>query len=306
MNLSRPAQEKACSFIQQQGRPLERALYAYHFAGGSPEPVLAALASFQNPDGGFGRALEPDFRLPDSSAIATTVGLQILRAVQVPTDHPLVRRAMRYLLDTYDAENQVWPIIPANADSAPHAPWWGYSENLAGQWGGFLANPRAEIVGYLHEHAALVPADLKDALTAAVADHLDQTREEPIMFDLLCYVRLTETRSLPKDLLDRLIPRVAEIFDRLVVRDPEQWREYGLKPIEVVKSPQSPFIRGLEREVEQNLDFEIERQEEDGSWAPAWTWSESHPETWPTAERDWKGVLTLHTLKILRDFGRCQ
>ena len=306
MKLPRPAQEKARSFIQEQARPLERALCAYHFAGGAPEPILAALAEFQNPDGGFGRALEPDFRLPDSSAIATTVGLQILRAVRAPADHPLVREAMHYLLDTYDAPNRVWPIIPASADSAPHAPWWGYSENLADQWGGFLANPRAEIVGYLHEHASLVPADLKDALTAAVADHLDQTRGELVMFDLMCYLHLTETRSLPEDLHGRLIPQVAELSNRLVVRDPSQWHEYGLKPIEVVKSPQSPFIQGLEREVEQNLDFEIERQGEDGSWAPAWTWDESHPETWPTAERDWKGVLTLHTLKILRDFGRCQ
>jgi len=304
VKLSEAALDKARSFIETQARPLERALYLYHFAEGNPEPVLSALAEFQNADGGFGHGLEPDFRLPASSALATTVGLQILREVRASTDHPLVQSAMRYLLDTYDPEHQVWPIIPSTADSAPHAPWWGYSENIADQWGGFLANPRAEIVGYLHEHASLVPGDLLDRLTIAQVDHLDETQAEIVMFDLTCYARLAETPALPEDVRELIVPRVKKAFDRLVVRDPKQWHEYGLKPIEIVKSPESPFIRGLEREVEANLDFEIGRQAEDGSWPPAWTWDDLHPETWPTAEAEWKGVLTLHTLKVLRNFDR--
>lgn len=302
--LSEAALDRARSFIEERARPLERALYSYHFAGADPEPVLAALAEFQNSDGGFGRGLEPDFRLPASSALATTVGLQVLREVRTSADHPLVQSAIRYLLDSYDPEHQVWPIIPPTADSAPHAPWWGYSENLADQWGGFLANPRAEIVGYLHQYASLVPADLLDRLTIAQIDHLEGAQDEMVMFDLMCYVRLVETPTLPEDVRELTLPRIKKAADRLVVRDPGQWREYGLKPIDIVRSPDSPFIRGLEREIELNLDFEVERQAEDGSWPPAWTWGDLHPETWPTAEREWKGVLTLHTLKVLRDFDR--
>ena len=51
---------------------------------------------FQNDDGGFGRALEPDFRLPASSAIATAVGFQYLREAGVasPRSHGGCRRAL--------------------------------------------------------------------------------------------------------------------------------------------------------------------------------------------------------------------
>ena len=304
VSLAQNAQNKARSFIETQARPLERALYSHHFVAADLEPVLAALAEFQNPDGGFGHGLEPDFRLPASSVIATTVGLQVLREVHASANHPLVQGAIRYLLDTYDAENHVWPIIPPTADSAPHAPWWGYSENLADQWGGFLANPRAEIVGYLHEHASLVPPDLLDQLTLAQIDHLDEAQDQMVMFDLVCYLRLSETAALPEDVRELILPRIKKAADRLVARDPQQWRQYGLKPIDIIRSPDSPFIQGLEREIDLNLDFEIERQTEDGSWPPAWSWDDLHPEIWPIAECEWKGVLTLHTLKVLRDFNR--
>jgi len=306
MKLSRADQETARAFIQQRARLLEQNLFAYHFQDGTSEDVLAALAEFQNPDGGFGNALEPDLRLPASSAIATTVGLQILREVQASSDHPLVQGAIQYLLDTYDAENQVWPIIPPAAADAPHAPWWNYSENLAEQWGGFLGNPRAEIVGYLHEHAGLVPAGLRDRLTIAVVDHLEESFPEMNMFDLMCYVRLTETRSLPGDGRELILPRLQEVFDRLVARNPDQWSEYCLKPLEIADSPDSPFASGLAREIDLNLDFEIERQQPDGSWAPAWSWGDNYPETWPRAEGDWKGVLTVRTLRVLKNFGRLE
>lgn len=56
--------------------------------------------------------------------------------------------------------------------------------------------------------------------------------------------------------------------------------------------------------LEQNLDYEIEQQCEDGSWSPNWSWFGQFPEEWPTAEREWRGVLTLRTLRALQAFGR--
>src|SRR5689334_13066678 len=48
---------KAQEFIWLHARLLERNLFAYLFANGSKEPVLAALHAYQNEDGGFGNAL---------------------------------------------------------------------------------------------------------------------------------------------------------------------------------------------------------------------------------------------------------
>src|SRR5689334_19328631 len=59
----------ASDFLWRNARLLERHLFAYHFADGSSDPVRAALRAYQNADGGFGQALEPDKRCPDSQPI---------------------------------------------------------------------------------------------------------------------------------------------------------------------------------------------------------------------------------------------
>ena len=53
---------RAREFIWRNGRLLDRHLFACLFDGGQREPVLAALRAYQNADGGFGNALEPDKR----------------------------------------------------------------------------------------------------------------------------------------------------------------------------------------------------------------------------------------------------
>lgn len=64
--LSKKAFDKASNFISTRGRPLEKAQFEFHFNNGSVEDVLLELGKFQNPDGGFGHAVEPDVRMPES------------------------------------------------------------------------------------------------------------------------------------------------------------------------------------------------------------------------------------------------
>jgi len=72
MKLDMTGQERAAGFMRSKARPLERACHAFHFGNAGRDPVLNALATYQNADGGFGRGLEPDLTLPDSSALCTT------------------------------------------------------------------------------------------------------------------------------------------------------------------------------------------------------------------------------------------
>ena len=51
----------ARTFIYRNARPLDIVRWQYHFENGSKEEVLTALAAYQNADGGFGHALEPDW-----------------------------------------------------------------------------------------------------------------------------------------------------------------------------------------------------------------------------------------------------
>lgn len=303
MKLSDSARATARAFLFDQARPLEQALYAYHFASGPADAALDALAAFQNADGGFGRGLEPDLQLADSSAIVTTVGLQHLRDLKAGADSPLVQRAIAYLLTTYDPSIQTWQIIPANVDDALHAPWWAYDDELSQRWHGFLANPRAEIVGYLYEYAKLVPPELLAELGEAVVTYL-VANPQPDMHDLLCYVRLVETTALPDALRGRMLPLLSAAVDATVARDASAWAEYGLQPLTVVSSPDSPFAGLLADAIPANLDYLVQQQGDDGAWAPNWSWFGLYDEAWPAAQQAWKGVLTVKTLRQLRAFGR--
>ena len=303
--LTQAAFQRAKTFVLENGRDLDRALLAYHFADGTADAVLAALAAYQNEDGGFGHGLEPDLRTPASSVIATTVAFQSCRSLGVLGEHPLVQRGVAYLLETYDATRQVWPIIPPEVEDAPHAPWWDYASSEAG-FGGFLVNPRVEIVGYLHDYSAAVPANLLGALTTAVFEHLDSLPDEVEMHDLICFVSLAETEALPQELKDRIWSKLGVAAEHSVAREPEQLTGYVLKPLYVVSSPEAPLAEQCAAEVAMNLDFEIEQQGADGAWSPNFSWGDQHPEAWEIAKREWQARITLKNLRVIRDFNRIE
>lgn len=302
--LSKEAQVRARDFIKTRARTLEQAIYAHAFEDGPVDAVFEALATYQNEDGGFGHGLEPDLQLVDSSVIATTVAFQHLRAMEAPKAHPLVQNGMHYFMAIYDPEIEAWPIIPTNVDDAPHAPWWGYGEDLAARWGGFMVNPRAEIVGYLYDYPSLVPETMRESLTQAVVAHAERHRDEIGMFDVLCYVRLVQTENLPARVRDRLMTLLTPVVESLVVQDPNRWDDYVLTPLEVVDGPEAPFTEVLDEAVEANLDCEIAHQVESGAWEPKWSWGGMHPEAWARAKQAWSGILTVRMLQVLRRFDR--
>ena len=80
--LSTAAFDTSRQFIEAKARPLEIARFHSHFDGASHEPVIAALEEFRNADGGFGRALEPDVRVSESSLhIGRVLGPPLNRSV---------------------------------------------------------------------------------------------------------------------------------------------------------------------------------------------------------------------------------
>jgi hypothetical protein len=65
--------DKAERFMWLNARLLDRLRFEYHFRDGSAARVVAAIRPYQNPDGGFGNAIEPDARGPASQPTARAV-----------------------------------------------------------------------------------------------------------------------------------------------------------------------------------------------------------------------------------------
>ena len=304
--MSREAFSRAAEYLRREARPLEKALFEYNFGGGSRTQVLAALVPYQNADGGFGNALEPDMRAPASTVIATTFALAILREIGADEETSGLPAALAYLVDAYDVEKERWPIISPGVEEAPHAPWWDYEASRE-SFRGFWANPRASVVGYLWQYRKLVPSPfVEEALRSAVADLMAYAQHME-MHDLVCFVDLLETPALPEETFGDLLDRLRRAAARSTVTDPAEWNGYNLKPLTVVRSPDTPLAAAFAPAIiEANLDYLLASQGEDGTWRPNWSWEFVDGAAWATAAREWTGVLTLRNLQTLRAFGRIE
>lgn len=306
--LSADRYARARRFLIESARPLEAALFRYRFEGGPMEDVYAALAPYQNPDGGFGHAMEPDVRSPRSSVLATTTALQHLRLLHTPAQHPMAAAAVAYLLTAYDTGLSSWPLVTAAIYDAPHAPWWK-QEGLAARFNDFAVNPRAEVLGYLFEFAEESDASaltLRDQLAAPVIKDLLARSGGLSNNDFHCCMRLAESPGLPAAAAVELQRWLLRMAADVVAVDPGAWGGYVLQPLQVAPQRSAPLGIALAHILPQNLDYTIESQGEDGSWSPPWSWFGEYDDAWPQAQNDWRGVLTLERLEWLRAYDRIE
>ena len=300
MSLSPSRFEKAIAAIDEYARPIDRALFAYHFEDGRAEVVATELARFQNDDGGFGNALEPDFRLDASSPMATSVGLKYAVEVDMDATEPLVRNAVDYLVQTYDREDGYWPATFEDVNDAPHAPWWHVddpSPPTEAEW----PNPSAELLGYCWRYRSLVPEAFLEAVTERARENV---RAVEIVGDEVGrrYVVLCWERALAH-LPDPLARDVRHALERTVdALDPLEEALQELPAFAFAFSPETTVARMDRKTVERALANDVEKQAADGGWWPEWQWGQ-YEDVWPTAEREWAGKLTLECLLALDRFG---
>lgn len=305
MQFSKEAFERAKNYLYTYGRPLDQRRFEYHFEGGSQAAVLEALTAFQNEDGGFGKALEPDLRTEASSVIATSTAFGILREVSISARKPAVQLGVQYLLDSYDGTKEVWPIIPPEVEDAPHAWWWSY-EDSAKNFGNFLVNPRAAIVGHLQQYCNLVRPDFLEVVKAAVLEQLDAFTDRIALHDFHCYAVLAEADNLAPDEEQQIIDKLAQLLPNSLELERSKWKAGEVfKPLVVAPMPDAPLSGEIDDAlIQENLDIEIEGQLEDGSWPLGWDWSPIDQAAWNAAERDWKGYVIVSKLRTFEAYGR--
>lgn len=304
MTLSPIRFRQAEQFIRRVARPLDQTLFAYRFYDGPADAVLSALAAYQNADGGFGQAIEPDFRLAASSPMATSVGLQYATAVAATANHPIIQGAVQYLLDTYDEAGGYWPATYANVNDAPHAFWWHVAE-VKPPDEGFWPNPSAEILGYLYRYAVLTPVEFLARVTARAEADLASAPliggEKPQQYSVLCWQRAAP--YLPEKMQTAVYAAIARTF---LAYKPIQTDTFGeLSVLALAPGPDSILAQQEPTAVAASLDAEIARQRDDGGWWPNWHWGQFE-DVWPTAEKEWAGKITAETLWTLRQFGRIE
>ncbi len=279
--------DHAETFIWSNARLLERRLFAYHFRGGARQAVLAALRAYQNEDGGFGQALEPDIRCPDSQPVPVQHALEILDAVG--SDAEIVRGVCDFLTTITTVEGGV-PFVLPTARTYPHAPWWNTDDDPPAS-----LNPTAAIVGLLHKLG--VDHSWMKGATAYCWGRIAtlQPSEMHEMGVVITFLRYIPERQRAERELERL---GQQLLGSGLVADISA-TDYVRKPLDWAPTPDHP-LRGLfdEATIQANLDLLVAGQEEDGGWPITW------PAVSPGCELEWRGWITLAALQTLRANGR--
>jgi len=287
--------DSAEKFVWLSGRLLERRRFAFLFRGGPRERVLAALRPYQNDDGGFGEALEPDFRGPVSQPTTADQALRLLDEMAA-FDDPMVRRVCDYLT-TITLNGAGVPMMLSDVPRYPHAPWW---ESGKGAPHPSLL-PTGGIAGLLHKHRIdhpwLAPA------TEFCWPAIDALADAPASLGLPYAIRfalafLDHVPDRPRAEQAAVALGRHALRVKVVALDPHTAGEVH-HVLDYAPEPQTLarkwFDDGL---VETHLDALIDAQQDDGGWSVNWpTWT-------PIVGLEWRAWQTIHRLKTLRAYGR--
>ncbi len=299
-------------WMHRNARPVDLAVWQYHFENGSQEGVLAELSLYRNEDGGFGHALEPDSWNPNSSPYTTLNAMNILKSIGfLDLNHPLLKGIFRYLAQSPDLTYYGWRFsIPSN-DLTPHAPWWTYNEEAnAYESIGLTAGIAGFILLYgdknseLYEKALSFAGSVIEKLRApgrygdmgiggycALLDSIQKAElEEQFDCDFL-------TKALHKHVYDT------------IERDTSKWVYYGVRPSNYIGSPESPYYKDNEDIVQKELDYLIDTRPQNGVWPIPWSWfenNEKYAKAFAISENWWRAVKGTEKMLLLRNFGRLE
>jgi hypothetical protein len=279
-------------FLLNHARLLERRLFATCFLGQPATHVIDALRGYQNDDGGFGHALEPDKRCPASLPIDVEVAFQALATAQT-IDPEMVNRACDFLARTAadaGAGGGVPPAFPVIEGFPRAAHWteWTFEPGL---------NPTAGLVGLLYQLGVDHP--WREAGAAYCWGKLDSgelPRDAHTLSETLIFLDQVPDRERADRFAAILAANLADIA--MFHIDPHA-EGYGLTPLAIAPQADSRW-RSLftEAQIDGHLERLMEAQQDDGGWPISWE---------PPSEEavfEWRGVVTLGALRTLTSYGR--
>ena len=290
--------DAAEQFLWRNGRLLERLRFEHLFRDGDAAAVVDALRPYQRSDGGFGNALEPDFRGPISQPTTAHGALEVLdESGRLPDD--VVGPLCDWLQTVTTHEGGV-PMVLPSAAAYPRAPWW---DPPAEQRASLL--PTAGLAGLLHrhgvDHAWLGPAtEFSWRGLGAVGDRIAAGEWLlQVAYDIkvaLAFLDWVPDRARA----DRVAAELGELVvsSGLVALDPATEGEVAM-PLDFAPAPSSVARAWFDdATIDAHLDALAAGQAEDGGWTVAW-------EAWVAmAGLEWRGWQTIERLKTLRAYGR--
>jgi hypothetical protein len=279
-------------YVYRNARLLERYQFACLFDRGDADTVVRAAQAYQNEDGGFGNAIEPDMRGPHSQPLAVDMAFRILDSIG-RLNGETAGAALDWCHSVTAPDGGIPWVLPVVAEYA-HAPWWQPAdppEGSVGATGSILHMALKNRIDH-----PLIPPCL-DFLRSRLAD----PQEADLEFHMIRPA--VEALALTGDDSDGTLAEKAGalIRERGLIAATEQAKDepYAHTPLHWASRPDSAWRRLLsDEEIARDLDALTVRQEDDGSWPLGF------PLTSPAAEFEWRGAFTIRALVTLQAFGK--
>ncbi|NGO15471.1 hypothetical protein G5C60_49845 [Streptomyces sp. HC44] len=272
--------------MEGTARVLERRRLEVFLDAAPVEPVLAALRPYQNPDGGFGHALEPDVRCPGSQPSAALTALEVLAEIGATND-PMVTATADWIASVARPDGGVPQVLPS-ALGHPRTPWMEPNDESS-----FLT---FALAGRLHQLGVEHP--WLDAATAWSWRELESQKGVggyTMVFGLQ-FLDAVPDPDRAAAAIDRLRPSIRPDGTVPVLGgiEGEHVKPLGLSPL-----PDTPS-RALFTPA--RIDADLERLEGEQLDDGGWDFDFLH---WmPAQSTEWRGIVTLGALHILREHGR--
>lgn len=285
----------ARTFLYANARLIDRRRFEYHFEGGPKQAVIDALKLYQNRDGGFGNALEPDIRCPDSQPVPTEMALQIMDEIEL-FDPGIVSGIARYLR-AIALPGGGFPLVFRSAGNYPQAPWWKAEQDDAPS-----INPTGTILGLLRKQNAETSfyheswfRDSEAYAWRVVGNggELPHGYHDGVQWATFLEHAEDQARAaLHRPAFDAwlLSPGTIEL-------DPHAGG-YVQKALDWAPTKDSYAAKRIaDADVRRHLDALVASQQEDGGWPMSW------PAVAPGAEAEWRGWITVNRLLTLKSYG---
>ncbi len=268
---------RALTYLREHGRSVDAAWLAVILGEGSQDELIQELVAYQNPDGGFGQAFEPDIPSPLSQPFAARLAFRVIESASLPISLPMVKALESWLVNAQD-DDGCWRLPPGLAEH-PLAPWF------AG-WTFPSLNPALCLAGAM-TRLGLGTVTTQQSV-ARLFDQLASTEEAESgeFYAVLPYAEyvpwVPEVNDGPY--LDALVGGIARRASSGGYEDPGHFFEHA-------GPANGPVADRLNKDViREQLRRLAEEQEADGSWPTPYA---HHWKSWSTAT----AVITL------RDYG---
>jgi len=280
---------KGANFIWKNARFLERAIFEYHFCGGSAERILEILRTYQNEDGGFGHALEPDLRAPDSQPLFAMFGLRTLYECDL-RDSEMAYKVCGFLSQHADLEQGIPPIFPSSRNY-PRAAHWNDQK-----WELPSTDRLTGLVGLVNWHGVRHPWLPKAVATCVASIATTKYRDAHTILTAFCLLESLPSTTTTDDLFGKLAKELPQA-DFFCADVPVTG--YGLTPLAFAPTPDS-YCRRIfsDSQIDAHLQDLESKQQEDGGWPIQWE------PPGGMAKWEWRSQWTVSALFTLRAYGR--